>query len=179
MRPALANIIFTCSALLTSGCGAYDFEIERPIDTVLIGGTDNRDPSTRSLAIDTIPPQLWSTNLSEAPAGIFMTGMTVRTLSAAPDDQEEDGLALDDLAFIDEVVFYVASESSNSALLRAPIAWFSAPGPVQSVELNVNQALNLLPYLQEGARISSELTGRIPPTDIQIQGTATLNVDVF
>ena len=165
--------VLCVSAGLCSGCGAFDFDIERPISEVKIEGDPELAAQFASTARDVIPPQMWETDLPGIPAGIFLEAMELRIT----DTENQNGE--DDFSFLDEVVFYLEPVKPDSSLRRRPFAWGVNPGAEQTMQLVPNRALNLVPYILEGFQATSDVRARVPASDVTLDGTATLSVDLL
>ncbi|MFT5435159.1 MAG: hypothetical protein ACI9OJ_005876 [Myxococcota bacterium] len=161
---------------LVSGCGAFDFEIERPIDEVRVEGDPDLSGLRVPAAEDLIPPQVWEADLPQEPAGIFLERMELTITNGGRDDGD------DDFAFVDSVVFYASPTAPGTELERHPLAWISREHEGidgQTLSLTPNRALNLVPYIVEGFEVTSTLVARVPPSDLTLEGTATLSVDLL
>ena len=166
---------FARLALVASvaGCGSFDFEVTRPIDEVLIEGVGLL-AGDMQLPADLIPAQQWDSELPGIPAGIFLERFTLE-ITGTHDDPESP----DSFGFLDSIVFYVEPSDPASGLARHFLAWSTGKPRGSTLELVVNRAVNLLPYIQSGILVQSELDGHLPPDDLSFRGLATLGVDLL
>lgn len=175
LSPLPAIALTLCLGSMLGGCGAFDFNMDQAIDEVIIPGAGASRPVGAPLPSNIIPPQNFTTELTDEPAGIFVDSMTVTITGTSRAGETPP----DSLEFIDAMIFYAESTKPGSGLARAPIAWTEKPGEVDEVDLEVNRAVNLLPYILEGLRFSSDVAGRVPRSDVSIRGNVSLFVDVL
>lgn len=75
---------------------------------------------------------------------------------------------------------YVESTQSGSTLPRVRIAQIdSVPRSARQIYFDTDTSVNLLPYIDEGARLTSSAQGHAPPDDVTFDGRAALSVEVF
>jgi hypothetical protein len=161
--------------ILACNCSAFDFDVERSIDEVVIPGDATDYASNMLVPPEIIPPQSWSQQLPQEPSAIFVERFEISITNTA----READTDVDDFDWLERIVFYAESTMPNSALGRHPIAWVDKPGKKVRLELETNKALNLVPYLLEGLTVSSHVEGRVPPDDISLIGKARLGVDAL
>lgn len=78
--------------------------------------------------------------------------------------------------FLNSVTIYLESTRANSSLPRIPIATLPAgAGRTLSIALGT-QPDNMLPYVTEGARLTSSATGTVPSHDITFVGQFSVHV---
>lgn len=169
------GLLVSALAVLCAGCGVFDFEVEREVEEFTVLGDPTRAASGQRVEVDAIPPQEWGQDLEDLPAGIFMERMHIEITATAADGDDTP----DTFDFIDSLVFFVDPTNEGSALGRYPLAWVYSPGAETRVELTINRALNLLPYIVEGFDVISELRARVPPDDVSFAGKAFLSVDLL
>ncbi len=150
------------------GCGVFDFEQEQAFEEVAIEGAVEAHRLGERVAVDAIPPQDWTQELEREPAGIFVERLWFEITA--------DGVDFD---FIDKLHVYVEPTLEGSALPRMLLAWSFDPGPVERIDLTVNRALNLVPYIVEGFEVVSVLNAVVPERHTTFQGTAVLSVDLL
>jgi hypothetical protein len=104
----------------------------------------------------------------------------LRSLTLGVTATAEEGDDTDDLSFIDRVDIFVESREGGSSLPRVRVATLGdvAPG-TREVSFDTDEEVNLLPYVQEGARLTSEGEGTAPPDDVTFAGEAILTVEVL
>ena len=160
-------------ALCLAGCGSFDFEVTRPIDEVLIEGVAQMADDAL-LPTDLLPTQQWDSALPGVPAGIFLERFTLEITDTLDDSESPDSFG-----FVDSIVFYVDPSDPTSRLPRHFLAWSAGRSKGATLDLVVNRAVNLLPYIQAGIVVLSEIDGRRPPDDVSFRGVATLGVDLL
>jgi len=160
-------------ACVLSGCHAFDRIEEREIAEITITGDLALHEAFAPTDTDLIEPQTWEVDLPFELAGVFLESLTLSITEAG----DADGA--DDFGFISQVVFYLEPTTSGSSLGRHMLAWVDDPGPVRSITLVPNRALNFVPYILEGFQVTSEVTARVPATDVTFDGRAVLSADVF
>lgn len=86
----------------------------------------------------------------------------------------------DDFDFLDSAEIFVESAASGSSLPRVRVARIDpAPDGARSVFFETDTSVDLLPYVNEGARLTSSAEGRVPPDDVTFDGRVVLIVEVF
>lgn len=91
-------------------------------------------------------------------------------------ETEEPAGDTDDLAFVESAVVFVEAEG----LPRVQIAEAVPPRSGERVLLFMTEpSVNLLPYVNAGARLTSRAAGTAPPDDVSFAGSATLSVEVL
>ena len=163
-----------CSWLCTS-CNAFDFDVQRSIDEVLIPGDRNAFEANLRVDPKIIAPQSWDQALPQKPSAIFVESFEIEVT----DTGKANGSDADDFSWLERIVFFAESSRAGSLLGRHPIAWISRPGAQDYLVLKTNRALNLVPYLLEGLTVTSIVEGRVPEDDISIAGRARLSVDAL
>lgn len=79
--------------------------------------------------------------------------------------------------FVNSITVYVESSRPNSSLARNPVAVLNSPvGRILSFGLSTLPTVNLLPYIEEGARFTSTATGTVPSHDVTFTGVFTVHV---
>lgn len=167
-------------ASLLAGClGAGDFEVdidvaEQHIDGNPLGGLLGGvfevpipldvDLAAETAARDTGPAQ--HVRLAEL--------SLVITPTAEPEGDT------DDFDFLDSAAIFVESRQSGSSLPRVEVAHVDpAPNGVRQIFFDTDARVDLLPYIDEGARLTSSAQGHAPPDDVTFVGRAVLSVEVF
>ena len=168
--------IATCGAL---GCGALDFDVERPIPEQRVPGSVvsavlgdffespipiDVDIASETAARDTGPAD-----------SIHLTVLELSITDTARPEGDED-----DFGFIDRVDVFVESSRADSTLPRVKVAEL---GTVQygatELSLDTFEDVDLLPYVEEGARMNAEASGTAPPDDVTYDGRVVLTVEVL
>lgn len=179
---SVRRVVIVLSALLTvTGCGpagllsfelGYDVAEQRvegsPLGGLLGGVVDVPIPLDIDLAAetasrDTGPAQ--HVHLTELRLDITAT--------------EEPAGDTDDFDFLDTVEIFVESARSGSSLPRQRVASLEAvPRGARTISLAPDD-VDLIAYVQEGARLTSSASGRVPPDDVTFTGHLTLVVEVL
>ena len=136
------------------GLGALGlFEVPIPVDVDLAAETAARDTGpARAIRLDALSLSV--------------------TTTAEPDGDT------DDLGFIGTVDIFV--ESRDAELPRVRVATLDAVAPgSRRVEFETLPSVDLLPYVQSGARLTSEAEGTLPPDDVTFDGEIVLVVEVL
>ncbi len=172
--------LFAIISTVLSGCvGAGAFEVDvalqeqrvsgSPLGGLLSGFFDvpvplNVDLAAETAARDTRPAQ-----------HVRLIDLTLSITAT----EEADG-DTDDFDFLDSVDVYVESAQSGSSLPRVRVATlYPAPRGARTVSFETDTSIDLLPYINEGARLTSSARGHAPPDDVSFDGRAALSVEVF
>jgi hypothetical protein len=83
----------------------------------------------------------------------------------------------DDWAFLDGIDLYVESTKAGTTLARVKVATAGAPGAVTVLTLTPVGGVNLLPYVNEGAQLTADAMGSLPPDDVSYDGLAVFHVE--
>lgn len=77
----------------------------------------------------------------------------------------------DNFDFLDSIEFYVDSENQE----RQRLAWLTdVPQGKQTLDLNVDDSINLKPYIEEGMSLKTSAEGTPPDDDTSIKGEVTI-----
>lgn len=99
------------------------------------------------------------------------------TLSVTP--TAEPAGDTDDLSFIDSIEIFVESSASGSSLPRQRVARLD-PAPDGTRTLSIDpEPVDLIEYVREGARLTANASGTLPPDDVTYGGRVDLIVEVF
>ena len=174
---------FFFAFLLLCGCGdkgfgSFTFTETSQEATVQGGGlgtllpVDNLLPPLR-LTID-LEEELESRDASGAD-GVYLTGLAMEITDTAMADGD-----VDDFDFIDEVNVFVESTSQGSSLDSIQIATLrDVPSDAMRVEFDVDDSIDLKPYIEEGIRLTTKGSAEVPEDDTSLQALVTLTVDVL
>lgn len=170
---------FSLVVLLSStGCG-LGFNIDREIPEQYVEGS----PLAGLLGGLFELPIPIEVNLEEETAArntgpakkVMLTSLKLHVTSTSETSEGED-----DLAFIDSVDVYVDSSIPESLLEPQLVATL---GPVErgvrEVEFDTFTEVNLKPYVEEGAVLTTVAQGTAPPDDVTFAGDVRLRVEVF
>jgi hypothetical protein len=159
--------------LAIAGCGVTDFELAQPIVEQRVTGSPlpgplavlfplplNVDLSSRIKAMHTGPIE-----------SVTLTKLTLAiTATARP------GGDMDDWSFVDSIHVFVKSSKSGTTLPRVEIAKVLAPGAVTSLEFDVEDSIDINPYVNEGSVVEGESSGRLPEDDVTYDGEGVFTV---
>jgi hypothetical protein len=169
-RPLLCAL-FTAPLALT-GCGVFDFDYNQAVPEQKVQGSvlgqifgtlvPNPFPLTINLAQET---QAHGTGPVKA-AGL--KSLTFQTTNGT------------DFNFVQSCDITVESNMPGTTLTKQKIADLSAPpGHVPTLNFHTYPDVNLLPYINEGTKISSTATGSSPPADVTFNGQLVVHVNTF
>jgi hypothetical protein len=162
------------------GCSIGDFDVDRHIDEQRVPG------NALSGLLDTFlnAPVPMNVNVREetsahdsGPASsAHLTRLEFRitkTAMAAPDT--------DDFSFLQSATVYVESTKAGSSLARQKIAEALDLDlePSSKLRFRTFDAVDVLPYSEEGARFVSEASGHAPSDDVSFDGGFTITVELF
>ena len=165
--------------LLAAGCGVVDFTIERPIPeqrvagSVVSGVLGDFFASPIRLDVD-VQAETEARDTGPAQAIHLTTFELAITDTARPAGDQ------DDFDFLDALAVFVESTREGSTLPRVQVAELD-PVPDGTTELSVTtfEDVDLLPYAEEGARMTASATGAAPPDDVTYDGRIVLLVEVL
>jgi hypothetical protein len=165
--------------LAISGCGAIGFDLpielrEQHIEGSVLGGVLGGvfevpipldiDLQAETQARDTGPAQ--------------HVRLAALTLSITTTDEPSGDT--DDFAFIDGVEIWVESAQSGSSLPRTRVAELGpVPDGAREISFTTDESVDLLPYINEGARLTSSAQGTQPDDDVSFDGVVMLSVEVL
>jgi hypothetical protein len=164
---------------LASGCGVFDFDIDQPVPEQNVQG------SVFGAVFGTLVPSPFplSINFAEETKArgtgpVKAAGLKTLTFNITATSMPSGDT--DDFSFVQGVDIFIESTMSGTALQKQKIADLpTAPGAVQQLDLHTYPDVNLLPYINEGSRISSTATGNVPPDDVTFNGKITVHVNTF
>lgn len=162
--------LLTVLALLTS-CGAIRFDLEQPIaeqkvpGSLLGGVLPNLFPNPFKLTID-VRAETEKRGTGPATAA-FLTSLD---LNATPADNPSGTFD-----FLDEVHVFVEAPGQP----KVEVATLKpVPKGQTSVSFSIVPNVNLLPYVNAGATMSTTATGRQPAKDFTFDGKAVFEVRI-
>lgn len=157
-----------------SGCGLITFDVAREIpeqrvqgnlvSMLLEGFVDNPIPMNIDLEQETAARDA-------GPAcGARLTSLTFDITASAQGPGDED-----DFDFVDRVVLFVEADG----LSRRELARLD-PVPQNATSLSLDPSdLDLLPYIERGATIVSEVSGTPPADDVTFKGAYVVEVEAL
>ncbi len=154
-----------------SGCGVIQFDVEEALPEQRVSGSPlggvlpSFVPTPFKLEVD-IKAEAEKRGTGPATKAFLKT----LTLSATPKSNPSGNFN-----FLDEVHIFIAPTSGN--LPKVEIARL-APVPKSVTVLNFELVpdVDLLPYMNTGAELTANATGRQPPTDVTFDGKVVVNV---
>lgn len=163
----------TIVALLATGCGLADFDVEQPIPEQRVQGSGLPSPLA---ALFPLPLSLdLSAKIQEQTTGPI-EAITLSSLTLAITATAVGAGDTDDWSFIDELHVFVKSSRSDSTLPRVEVARALGPGAVTTLAFEIVGGVNLKPYVDEGSIVESEGQGTLPADDVTYDGQGVFTV---
>jgi hypothetical protein len=174
----LLSLLSILALLVSSGCG-LGFNIDRDLPEQYVPGSP-LGALLGGLFEVPIPIEL---NLEEETAA-RNTGpakrVILKSLSLHVTETAESTEGEDDLSFIDSVDVYVDSSLAESTLEPQLIATLGkVERGTREVDFDTFTEVNLKPYVEEGALLTTMATGRAPSNAVTFAGSLRLRVEVF
>jgi len=170
----MRNLLFA-SLLLASGCGALAFDVDQdtPEQTIqgnpLGGLLPDFFPSPFVLNIDV---QSETQKRNTGPA-------TSANLKAIRFQATPHNMPSGNFDFVDEIHIYVEPSSSSSSLPKKEIANLKpVPKGQTTINLTVIPGIDILPYLNAGAKITASATGHQPTMNFSFDGHVTVTIRI-
>lgn len=159
--------------LTLGGCSITDFDVEQPIAEQTVQGSNIPGPLAELFPI---PLDLDLTaKIKERDTGPIGT-ITLSNLSLTITATSMKSGDTDDWSFVDKIDVYVESTKSGTSLAKVKIATASSPGAVQTIKFTVDDTVNIKPYIDEGSKVESSGSGRVPADDVSYDGSSTFTV---
>ena len=182
VRPLLNNLLQSLLVLpllipiLLCGCGALDFDVQQGVPEQRVTGSlagalfGTLIPSPFPLTID-LAQETKARNTGPVKAA------GLKSLTFAITNTASSG-SVHDFSFVQTVDIYIESTKSGTTLTRQKIADLpSPPGAQTTLSLRTYPDINLLPYINEGSRITSMASGTVPPNDVTFNGQIVVHVN--
>lgn len=163
---------------LAAGCGALRFDIGQAVPEQRITG------SVLGALLASFIPTPFSLNINLAQetqargtgpaqsAGLKALSFRLTNIPNPPRSS-------DNFDFVDRIEIFVESTKSGTSLTKQKVAdLLTVPRGVQTLNLQCYPNVDLVPYINEGARISSTAAGKVPPQDVTFDGQITIEVRV-
>ncbi len=158
-------------------CGAFDFDVTQAIPPQLVTGNAAAAAAGNLLSSTGLfsNPFSFDVDLQQEQKahdtgpidGVYMKSMTLRIDAASP---------AQDFDWLDELHVLLESRQDGSTLPRIEVATL-APVPRGKRELLLRvSAANLLEYVRQGTRVTSEARGRVPAADARFDGRVVFKV---
>lgn len=165
-------------ALSLPGCGALRFDINQPIaeqkitGNILAGALGVFLPAPFALTVNLDQETKARGTGPAQSAGLVALSFQLTRLPNPP-------RSTDNFDFVDRIEIFVESTKSGSALAKQKVAdLIPVPKGQTKIELQCYPSVDLVPYINEGARISSSASGRVPSNDMTFDGLVTIEVRV-
>jgi hypothetical protein len=163
--------VLLCGAL--AGCGITDFDITQPVPEQGVAGSGLPD---LPITLFEIPLDLDLSAQIEKQTTGPIDSVTLSSLELRITATSRPGGDVDDWAFVDEIHVFVKSSADDTTLPRVEIASAIAPGAVTTMAFDVDDEVNLKPYVDEGSVVESEARGNVPNDDVSYDGEGVFTV---
>lgn len=160
-------------ALVLAGCGITDFDLTQPVPEQRVQGSGIPAPIA---VLFPLPLDLdLSAEIQKQTTGPI-DSVTLKRLTLDITDTDLAASDTDTWDFVDEIHVFVKSSASGSTLPRVEIASVVSPGAVTSMEFDVDDSVDLKPYVDEGSVVESEASGEVPTDDVSYDGEGVFTV---
>jgi hypothetical protein len=164
--------LLAAAAVVASGC--WSVELELPVSTgvSVVQGNEILHKAGAKLFGEIFEPVRVDQEIAEVAdmSSFYMESFYL----GLTDDSILPG-DVDDLAFVDEMVVFIRPATPHCGLAEVEVAHFEREDDRSTPEelvFSVTQRLELLPYLECGFELRSEVEGRVPADDVSIEGIA-------
>ncbi len=166
------------SGITLSGCGALRFNVTQAIaEQKIMGNVLAGVLGVFLPAPFTLPINLEQETKAHGTGPAQSAGLTA--LSFKLTNVPNPPRSTDNFDFVDRIEIFVESAKSGSSLSKQKVAdLLSVPKGVTVLNLQCYPNVDLVPYINEGARISSTAAGRVPANDTTFDGMVTIEVRV-
>ncbi|MBA2544704.1 MAG: hypothetical protein H0V17_33985 [Deltaproteobacteria bacterium] len=159
--------------VLLAACGITDFDITQPVPEQQVQGSGIPAPIA---ALFPLPLDLdLSAEIAKQTTGPI-DSITLSSLELSITATNQPSGDDDTWDFVDEIHVFVQSSQSGSTLPRVEIASVTAPGAVTTMTFDVDQSIDITPYVDEGSVVESEASGTVPTDDVSYDGEAVFTV---
>jgi len=174
MRPSNSThiAIIIAIALVVSGCWSVEMELPVSTGVAVIPGDEILHNADARLFGEVFDPVLVDQEIADADSlssfylESFYLGLTDDEIVSGDDDE---------LEFIDLMIVYIRPAGPDCGLAEVEVARFDREVDRSSPEelvFSVTRRLELLPYLECGFELRSEVEGLIPADDVSVEGIA-------
>ena len=168
----------SAATALSAGCGAVAFDATSPIPeqkitgNLIAGVLGSFLPSPFTLQIN-LEQETKARGTGPAhSAGLKALSFKLTRVPSPP-------RSTDNFDFVDRIELFVESTKAGTQLMKQKVAdLLTVPKGVQVLNLQCYPAVDLVPYINEGSRISSTAVGRVPQTDVYFDGQLTVEIRV-
>ncbi len=169
------KLILTALSVLSLG-GCFDVELEVPVITQVatIEGNEILHKANAKLHGEILEPAQVGKNFgfSEKISQVRLAEFEVRVTS----DSVESATDVDDLAFVESMVIFARSQDPDSGLDEIAVAWYYADetdgDDPEILRFEVDNELDITPYLNDGFELFSKSVSHIPGDDVSVEGYA-------
>lgn len=162
---------FACVVL--AGCSITDFDISQPVPEQQVQGSGIPAPIA---ALFPLPLSLdLSAEIAKQTTGPI-DSVTLRSLELRITATNRPSGDDDTWEFVDEIRVFVRSRADGSSLPRVEIASVTAPGAVTTMVFDVDDRIDIKPYVDEGSVVDSEASGTVPTDDVSYDGVGVFTV---
>ncbi|MGF1467108.1 MAG: hypothetical protein ACFCGT_13355 [Sandaracinaceae bacterium] len=164
-------------AVVLAGCTALPIEVGVPIEEQRVEGS----PVPGDLPLDIpIPLDIDLEAETEARGTGPARRVQLQNLVLRVTDTAEPAGDRDDFGFITRVEVFVEPVDAGSPLARERVAVSGEPSDEgRELPFDEDRGINLRPYIEAGARLTTSATGTVPPDDVTLDGHVTLGLAVF
>ena len=161
-------------------CGLISFDLDQEIAENTVKGIDLLNPALDANTF--FPPMALSLNLDQeiaaretGPASAaYLKAITLEITDTAKSNPSDD----DSFDFFQELQIFI--EAKDASLPKKKLAFikdFSAKSTV--LNLGIDESIDLLPYINAGAKISCAAGGLFPPKDdVSYKGKITVTIKI-
>lgn len=159
---------------LLAACGGLGFDVDQDVPEQTIEGSPLPGPLAQLFPL---PLEVDLSAKIKAQETGPIDRVTLRSLHLDVTATARPAGDADDWGFVQHVDLYVESRQEGSTLPRLKVATVDAPGQVARLEFVPVEGVNLLPYVDQGARLIAEASGTVPPDAMSFDGRATFHVE--
>jgi len=153
----------------------FDFEVEHSTEEVVLKGDHSLFLQHIPVPTDTIPDQTWSLDLADEPNAVHVVAMELQLTDTKPSGRWMQI----PFSFINNLRFELLSTDPSSDLPPITLAQMGHAPAGHEIPMDVDEDVNILPYIKSGFEVRSVLDARVPAADLSFVGVFTLGVDVF
>ncbi len=163
---------------LLGGCGAIAFDASQQIPeqkitgNLIAGVLGNFLPSPFTLQINLEQETKAHGTGPAHSAGLKALSFKLTRIPSPP-------RSTDNFDFVDRIELFIESTKAGTQLMKQKVAdLLTVPRSVQVLNFQCYPTVDLVPYINEGARISSAASGRVPQADVYFDGLLTVEIRV-
>jgi len=172
----LAGMAMAAAAVMMGGCLTVELEIPVVTPVAVVEGNKVLHNAGATLHGDLLEPARIDELDSLADSGFSSVNLVSFELNVTT-DSVSDAKDLDDLSFVESMTIYVRSVKEGSRLPERSVGWYyeddDTTGDSSVLIFDVDDTIELMPYMQEGFELFSKATSMVPGDDVSIEGVAT------